>query len=112
MVEWLHEKSNNDNLYQIISFRKDTSAIFFEKFDDIEIFLEFDEQLRNNEEKFRELVSVIWVLFNNSSETHVKKTERCGKIRAVKWRGFLAIYYLFPKSQSVMPKKIQILLSS
>ena len=41
------------------AFRTDASRICFEEFDDIEKFLEFDEQLKNNEEKFHELVSVI-----------------------------------------------------
>ena len=40
------------------AFRKD--CICFEKFDDVEKFLEFDDELKNNEEKFRELVSVIF----------------------------------------------------
>ena len=38
------------------AFRPD--CICFEKFDDIEKFLEFDDELKKNEEKFRELVSV------------------------------------------------------
>ena len=41
------------------TFRADVSRICFEEFDDIEKFLEFDEQLKNNEEKVHELVSVI-----------------------------------------------------
>ena len=41
------------------AFRTDTSRICFKEFDDIEKFLEFDEQLKNNEEKFHELVSII-----------------------------------------------------
>ena len=40
-------------------FRTDTSPICFETFDDIEKFLEFDEQLKNSEEKFHVLVSII-----------------------------------------------------
>ena len=52
------------------SFRADTSPICFEKFDYIEKFLEFDEQLKNNKEKFHELISVIWVLFINTSDAH------------------------------------------
>ena len=52
------------------AFRTDTSRICFEKFDDIEKFVEFDEQLKNNEEKLHELVSFIWVLFINSSDAH------------------------------------------
>ena len=53
------------------AFRTDTSPNCFEKFDDIEKFLEFDEQLKNSKEKFDELVSVILVLFINSSEAHI-----------------------------------------
>ena len=88
-----------------MSFRTDTSAICFRKFENVEKFLEFDEQLKNNEEKPRKLVSVIWVLFNNSSDAHVKNMERYGKIRAVRQRSFLAMYYLFPIKQNVMPKQ-------
>ena len=40
-------------------FRTDTPPICFEKFDDIEKFLEFDDRLKNNEEKFHEMVCVI-----------------------------------------------------
>ena len=68
--------------------------------------MEFDEQLKNNGEKFSELVCIIWVLFNNSSDAHVKNMEKYGKIRAVKQKSFLAIYYLFPLSQSVMLRQI------
>ena len=41
------------------AFRTDTSPSCFEKFDAIEKFLEFDEQLKKSKEKFDELVSVI-----------------------------------------------------
>ena len=41
------------------AFRTDTSPSCFEKFDAIEMFLEFDEQLKKSKEKFDELVSVI-----------------------------------------------------
>ena len=58
MVEWFHGKKMITTI-SIISFRTDTSAICFEKFEDIEKFLEFDEQLQNSEEKFGQLVSVI-----------------------------------------------------
>ena len=40
-------------------FRTDTFAMCFEKFDDIKKFMEFDEQLKNNGEKFSELVCII-----------------------------------------------------
>ena len=53
------------------AFRTDTSPSCFEKFDAIEMFLEFDEQLKKSKEKFDELVSVIWVLFINSSDAHI-----------------------------------------
>ena len=40
-------------------FRTYTFAMCFEKFDDIKKFMEFDKQLKNNGEKFSELVCII-----------------------------------------------------
>ena len=53
-------------------FRTDTSLICIEKFDDIGKFLEFDEQLKNNEEKFHELVLFEFYLL--SPQTPIYKT--------------------------------------